>query len=108
MIMRKLLKLLQRVYRYYTHEEVDHNQWKQLLSHVGEHSVIHFPAIISVDKRFSIGDDTTILSNSRIQNYGANAANTPPPWAIRCIYRRSLLYRILFFCAKRIYCDNWR
>ena len=78
MIIRKLFKLLQRVYRHYTREDVDSNQWKQLLNHVGEKSMIHYPAIISVDGCFSIGDDTTILSNSRIQNYGANAANTPP------------------------------
>ncbi len=78
MIMRKFFKLLQRAYRHYTHEDI--NKWKELMAHCGEGSVIHFPAIISVNKGLSIGDNTTILSNSRIQNYNTNTRSNTPPW----------------------------
>lgn len=75
--MRKLFKLFARIYHHYTCE--DANAWKEQLAHCGENSIIQFPAIISVNGGLSIGDSTTILTNSRIQNFNTNISlNTPP------------------------------
>lgn len=69
MIMKKILKLLQRVYRHYTRENVDPNQWKAELAYCGENSLIRFPAVLVLHKSLYLGDNTRILEYSRIQNF---------------------------------------
>lgn len=76
MILRKIFKLVARVYHHYTREESNPEAWKQLFEHVGDNSTLHFPANISVNKGVTIGNSTTIWSHSRIQNYN-NLGNNP-------------------------------
>lgn len=64
-----LKKIYRRVVRIFKRNEFGSEKWKNQFTHFGKNSMIYSPASIVVDGQLSIGDNTTILRNSRIENY---------------------------------------
>ncbi len=61
--------LLYKIFNKIIKSNFSSNKWKHQFLYFGDRTQIHYPAIISGYNKISIGSDTTILSNSRLQNY---------------------------------------
>lgn len=76
-MIRELRKILSRLFHRSTPCAFGSEQWKSQFEYFGNQSKILPPAILSVGRGLSVGDATTILEHSRIQNFHIQGQNPP-------------------------------
>lgn len=64
-----LYRWLVKIYHKLSRGDFGTEKWKKSFSFFGDNSVIIYPSIISGHQGIKIGNNTTILNNSRIQNF---------------------------------------